>query len=262
MYLNFTKRELLLAGGGAFVGVLVGATSAWHYKSRQLEEKWAQIYDGIAQEEVEKARVYYARLHKRDEYSDPTVIADQSSVERIIGAGGYRPVDDSVSSVSDDSPEESPALDAHFTVKEDGEIEQNLFAVNEEPEDDWDYDKELEYRSTLDKDVPYIIHHDEYFQNETDYNQITLTYFEGDGVLSDERDLPAEVKETVGEEAVENFGHGSKDKNVVYVRNDRLEIDIEILRSENSYAKMVHGIDSLEHSDRRGRSRRFRDSDD
>ena len=115
---------------------------------------------------------------------------------------------------------------------------------------------------TRQDDVPYVIHKDEYFNNERDYEQITLTYFEGDDVLSDSNDTPIDDQDAmVCLGNLGKFGHGSGDPNVVYVRNVELELEIEIVHSDGLYSEEVHGIpdDELKHSDRR--KRRQRDDD-
>ncbi len=101
---------------------------------------------------------------------------------------------------------------------------------------DWDYEAEVAKRS-LDK--PYIIHQDEYFAKETEYSQSTLTYYAGDDILVDEREVPIYNYKSVTGELM--FGHGSDDQNVVYVRNDRLSGEYEILRDSGSYEVEVLG---------------------
>lgn len=101
---------------------------------------------------------------------------------------------------------------------------------------DWDFEKELSNRSI---EKPYIIHETEYFANETDYSQSTLTYYAGDDILVDEREVPIYNYKSVTGELI--FGHGSEDQNVVYVRNDRLSGEYEILRDSGSYEIEVLG---------------------
>jgi hypothetical protein len=48
-----------------------------------------------------------------------------------------------------------------------------------------------------------------------------------------------DASEIVGQNL--RFGHGSKDPNVVYIRNPRLEMEMEILRDPSSYEKEVLG---------------------
>ncbi len=80
---------------------------------------------------------------------------------------------------------------------------------------------------------PYIITPEEFAGN-FEYDTIEITYF-ADGVLADENNEPIEdIDNTVGSEAVRHFGEYEPDS--VYVRNERLKCDYEILRDERRYA--------------------------
>lgn len=159
--------------------------------------------------------------------------------------------------VDDTDPETAAALQE--TVE--GRVRGNVFAGKEPVEDEgeWDYEMELRIRAE-NPDVPYILHHDEYFENETEYEQSTLTYYVGDDTLVDEASMPVgDDASVVGNNALTAFGHGSKDKNVVYVRNEALEMDFEIVKDERKFSVHVLGFDdddegtSLTHSQRRFR---------
>jgi hypothetical protein len=105
---------------------------------------------------------------------------------------------------------------------------------------DWNYDEELSKRS---KDAPYIIHRDEFFEEEEgmDYRQDTLTFYAGDEILCDSQDVPIyKVDQKVGKL---EFGKGSGDPNVVYVRNDKEEMEYEILFDSGYYQVEVRGDD-------------------
>lgn len=117
-------------------------------------------------------------------------------------------------------------------------LARNIFASrhNDTAGDEWDYKTEIEAR---DKRAPYIIHVDEYVTNDMEYDQSTLTWYEKDEVLTDIHDTPIyNHREVVGEL---RFGHGSNDVNVVFVRNDSLMTEYEILRDTGSYQEIVLG---------------------
>ncbi len=162
--------------------------------------------------------------------------------------------------VDDTDPETAAALQE--TVE--GRTRDNVFAGRAPVEDEaeWDYAHEQAIRDA-NPDEPFIIHHDEYFENETEYEQGTLTYYEGDDTLVDDKDMPVpDESSVVGDDALTAFGHGSKDKNVVYVRNYSLEMDFEIVRSNGKFSVEVLGFDdeegeSLQHAHSRP-NRRFR----
>jgi hypothetical protein len=104
-------------------------------------------------------------------------------------------------------------------------------------EDDWDYEEELKDRG---QGHPYIIHRDEFFsQEEVNNSQSTLTYYRGDNVLCDELDTPIYNMEKVVGTLI--FGKGSQDPNVVYVRNEELEAEYEVLLDHGYYQTEVLG---------------------
>lgn len=139
------------------------------------------------------------------------------------------------------------------------EVPAESVSIFTDPADPWDYDDEMAKRT---EEAPYIIHRDEYNGNETEYNQTTLTFYDEDGVLTDERDVPIDdIDGTVGEDNMDRFGYGSLDQNIVYIRNDRLELDAEVIRANGSYSKLVLGIKHEDEPRRRRPSRLGRDDE-
>lgn len=86
---------------------------------------------------------------------------------------------------------------------------------------------------------PYVISPDNYGENDN-YTQISLVYYAGDGVLADDEDEVVEdIEATVGEDFAEHFGEYEDDS--VFIRNDRLRCDYEILRDNRSFSDVVEG---------------------
>jgi hypothetical protein len=102
--------------------------------------------------------------------------------------------------------------------------------------DDWDWEEELANRGP---NAPYILHRDEFFSNENDLEQSSITYYKGDDVLCDEKDVPIYSPEKVVGRL--EFGHGSQDPNVVYIRNEELGAEWEVLLDHGYYAVEVLG---------------------
>ena len=89
-----------------------------------------------------------------------------------------------------------------------------------------------------DKDVyePFIIRPDEYNKLHA-YETLSLNYY-ADGVLTDELDNPIEdVESLVPADFADHFGE--YDDNAVFVRNDNLECDYEILRDLRKFTDVV-----------------------
>jgi hypothetical protein len=235
--MQMQKATLRLIGVGASM-VTVGSAlgvGAYFLLKKDLEAKYAKI----AEEEIAEAKRYYNRLTKKDEFSDPVKLVKESETKdentRILEDLRYRTK----------AREFKTAMDAE---PEDGPYETGP----------WQWDEEQRNRT---EDEPYIIHHDEFQQNEKEYEQFTFTYFDGDDILCNEADeVVSDTNFIVGDHNLARFGHGSKDNNVVYIRNDHLQSEIEVIRRKGSYAKEVLGF--IEHSEDSGRPRRFRSYDE
>lgn len=236
-------REVTFALMGISIGTLIGAGVGYLISKRVLETK----YDKVAQEEISKMREHYQEKLKASE-PKPSL---KDEVQRL----GYAP-----------EPEEEVTPEVEVEI---GEVETlNVFTTDHGAvPGPWDYEKEVASREGK---ITYIIHKDEFIQGNIlgeDHEQTVLTYFSEDDVLADEKDMPiADIDDMVGLEHLEYFGHGSEDPSVVYVRNERLRLDIEINRSMGSYAKEVGGVvepdGELEHSAmRRHRPQRGFDDD-
>lgn len=85
---------------------------------------------------------------------------------------------------------------------------------------------------------PRIIPPDE-FGNLDGYDEISLTYY-ADKTLTDDLDHPMdedEIEETIGKGSLAHFGEYELDS--VFVRNDRLKADYEILMDPRTYAQVL-----------------------
>lgn len=89
---------------------------------------------------------------------------------------------------------------------------------------------------------PYVISLAEFSNDEEDFDKVTIRYFEADDTLVGELQKDPLPIESVGAKNLIRFGVGSEDENIVYVRNETLEIDFEIIKDEGSYAEEVLGL--------------------
>lgn len=90
-------------------------------------------------------------------------------------------------------------------------------------------------RKNAERYKPYIIPPD-LFGNDDSYDTETLTYY-SDGVLTDDQDNPIEdIQGMIGNDSLMHFGEYEPD--AVYVRNDRLKIDFEILLDNDRYDRL------------------------
>lgn len=117
----------------------------------------------------------------------------------------------------------------------------------EELEENEDYHKnrlltEQAHRAYQQGDDPYIISVEEYSEGNNHYDKLTISFYEDDEVLADENDeVITDGDYIVGLDSLQRFGEESGDPEIVYVRNDKLQIDYEIVRLSKSYAETVLG---------------------
>ncbi len=243
------KDIRVVVAGASVLSFVAGGASVYFITIKRIEKK----YDEIAQTEIEEAKGYYSRLHKKGDFADLRQLANEY-IETIDKAG-YSSVEiDEVAVVEEvvDETSEEELEDEDVSTNENyrsaGTTTNNIFVSRtssrpEQPSDD--------------EEDPYVITHDEFYEGEKDYAQASLTYFEGEDLLVDETDRPIEdVDAVVGSDNLSRFGRGSKDPRVVHVRNDKLEVDYEIVLSKGNYAEEVLGF--IEHSEPKGRPRKFR----
>jgi len=192
----------ILAAGACVVSAAAGAVGGYFVARRKLEAEYAEI----ALVEIEEARVFY----KRDDDATP-----EGALAKRRPGGTLSDRDKELAAAS---REVGPPVAV---------LEKVLSG--------------LKYGTpTVDgAKKPYVIAKDIFMNGETGYPNITLTYY-ADEVLADETDTPIEdVEMTIGSKNLTRFGQKSEDPRVVYIRNDRLQVDYEVVLDDGSYAAAV-----------------------
>jgi len=83
---------------------------------------------------------------------------------------------------------------------------------------------------------PYVITAQQFVDEERDFSKVTVTYFTVDDVLMDEDHTVIDmIDDTIGDESLACFGAAGSPSNLVYVRNENLQIDYEVIREDLSY---------------------------
>lgn len=243
--LTLVRNHKAQLAATSITSLAIGGAAGFVVTRRLLGVAFAEV----AAKEIDEAKKYYSALYKKDGFETPA-----DAVETLISDENSELLRDAVEAMQAYSGVE---IDPESETVVTGEaVVRNIFG---DPTEDLD-DEEIANRPD---DAPYIITNEEYFVNEDNHEQTSVTYFEGDDVLSDGRDQPiSDVDGIIGENNLK-FGHGSQDKNIVYIRNGLLEMDFEVIRSTGKFTTEVLGLDDpdeLKHSDRR--PRKFRDYDD
>jgi len=183
-------------------GLVIGGGAGFFVTKKMLEQR----FEADLNLQIAEVKDYYKLLRKEGEYAQ--LIKPE---EKLVEQPKYEEI------ISEYSGED--------------EVE-NEEAIVVEP-----------YEEERNADEPYVISIDEYMNDREDYDKNTVSYFEIDDVLCDDREqVIPDIEATVGTDALTKFGVKSNDNKVVYVRNERLAADFEILLDTRSYSETVMGI--------------------
>lgn len=184
-------------------GIAVGAAISWKYAETK--------YKKIAEEEIESVKETFENRLK--------------NVKRL---------EDVAKSVIDISEKEKQQKEVD--LKEYTDIIKHSEYVQT---DQADISKDVKEGKIM-ADRPYIISPEEFGENPY-YDTISLTYY-SDKVLTDEDDIEIEdVDGLIGEDSLNHFGEYEDDS--VFVRNDELQTDYEILLDERAYYDINHQME-------------------
>lgn len=138
---------------------------------------------------------------------------------------------------------ETIKVDTKPNMKNNSEMMEYATKLNKEEYRDYSHGLAVEEAENAEKDFPhevdkpYVISPGEFGELGDEYTRISLSYY-ADGVLADENDeIVEDVDEIVGEDFADHFGEYEPDS--VFVRNDRLKCDYEILIDQRKYPEVV-----------------------
>lgn len=228
--MSVTTNKLIIVSTGT---LLAGGAGGYILADRILKSK----YEAIAQEEIDSVKETYKRLYKQEEFATPATTAMTLARERgeeIIEEQSYSgaPLDyqlvDEIADTVNELNEMGTVVPPVINI-----FNKTVVLENDEPD-----------LSDRGPDEPYHISVDEFMENESDYEQATIMWYDGDGILVDERDERIDdVDSTIGIKHLSYFGRASKEAHIVYVRNERIRMDFEIVKSDERYAVAILGMD-------------------
>lgn len=198
--MNSTLKGVLIF----VLGAAAGSLATW----KLIEKK----YKDIAQEEIDSVKDTFSKM-KKNEYPDK--LEDYPDFEEF---------DDSDDVEEEPKPEQKIDRNNKPDIVEYAKILSEASYTNYAERQD---KKEKKGVEPVEDERPYVISPDE-FGEKDGYENVTLTYY-ADGVLTDYFDnVINNVDEVVGFDSLDHFGEYEDD--VVFVRNEKMETDYEILR--------------------------------
>lgn len=253
-----TKNNPLVLVAVLTAGIAIGGFAAYKITKKRLTDE----FDEELSEQIAAAKHFHSRLAKEGEFESPESAVKALVPEEVVEAvQAYQGREKAVAYDKPDTiVDPRPPVEV---VVEEVEVTQNVFVQAKKENDprDWDYNAEIADRE-LHPDIPYAISFEEFNENTEGHEQVTFTYYEADDTLVDAQDRPIDNTDyTIGNDNLNRFGHGSGDPNVVYIRNNKITMDFEVVRDHGSYSKAIFGTEpeqSLQHSRRRPNRRNWR----
>lgn len=276
-----SKKEIVIAvsvslvagfGSGYILGKRLTVKKVEDWANEEISKAKAEASNPLRKEGVfatpEGAfEALNLERHDGDQIDEVVRQAGRDEVSRMLMKNGYAPVngidpaseeDEVEARVSIQTAEDDPNPITGETIVQS--IWNNSAAISESNLEVGNEDSE-DTMPDRNPDKPYMITVSQ-FMSDMQYedNKMSLLYFEEDGTLVDDREqIVPNVEETVGEGNLHQFGRGSGDANALYIRNEKLQCDIEVIRDKRSYSEVVLGIKPERES---SAPRKMRDNDE
>jgi len=243
--------------------LLMGATVGSLVTTLVIKQKYARI----AEDEIESIKAYYDRTRPQ-ELTLKGVPIDQKAIDLAIE---FQDAVEEVAKkiVEGDGPRTNPsgvmsrpslANNPYEQAKKNYNLirpmaKQPEIEPSEPPESDSDDDDEEDdgvvrdesgmseedhlRAAKVDRTEPYIIEHEEFFETYPHHEKVTLYYYRLDDVLTEENEeIIDDIEGIVGYDAIAKLDTQTS----VWVRNEPLAIDYEIISLTASFAETILGV--------------------
>lgn len=196
-----------------------GATTGFLLAKKLLEEK----YKALAQEEIDSVKAI-----RRPEMG--RTVAPDVTEQTFIG---------SKSSLDGVYTNKYTQTKRDYRIVVDDEYIKNKIAAREDLSDEHT-DEDIIEATDVNKEGPYVIDETEFADEMPHYDKLTWYYYILDDVLTEEdgESIVDDVDKTVGYDSLSQLDLQS----TVWVRNDRLATDYEVVKFEKSYQEQILGI--------------------
>lgn len=208
-------KQILIFAGGA----LLGAAGGYFLADRLIKKK----YELMAQQEINEVKsMYLAKCRKLDD------IKKNDEQKSIIAT--FNPSNVSVDHLDIDKEIKNKINDMYGILSKT-KYSNSLSATNLDGSEDRFIEDEPPIENL---ETPYVITPRDFVHTKRYYDKITLLYYEDDGTLATESDnMIEDIDVAIGDSSLDHFGEYEED--AVYVRNDRLSTDYEVLLQHGSF---------------------------
>lgn len=201
------------------IGTAIGSGVTWFVTKKTIEKKAEEKYEALYQKEVESVKASFLHLNEKTAESE---IHNEIHNEKPPSLDVY------ADALKKAKEKEEKVNYTNFTVEEDPE---------EDDEEDSIVDKTL-IDETTDTSQPYILKRMPNPNEDPNYTQIEVTYY-ADGTYADSRDTEMEIEDYIGRKMMDYVENTEKDE--VFIRNDELNIDVDIRKDTRTYDEVMFG---------------------
>ena len=234
---------------GFVAGAVTGGVGTYFgLRSRFARETQKEIneYREVARQRIRAANEFVDKMTKEEKKNEEDYDKAANSYDKFVDYTSYYDgnIRDELNTVSQAVNDKS--FDEHMAEREHPEEEGYYNPHTEEFNDEEDLNEEFDNEEKVealrkareDQKLPYPIEAAEFHNTQQWYEKITLTYFEGNDVLTDDREDPIDnPEEFVGTDYKKFFGMiDENEPDIVFIRNDCNGCDYEICRVPASYA--------------------------
>lgn len=177
-----------------------------------------EVLEREAEEQIEEVREHY---RAKEQEVDETAKADAHLVSKL------------------DCEKKATVIQYNNFVKKHYAPPVETDAAEEEDPEEVNEDEGWPIVPTFEYPGPYVITEEEFSEDFLHHEKLSLTYYTDDETLSDDKEtIVDDVNGIVGESAIKELYKES----TVFVRNERIGIDYEIMRVKNAYSRVVLGV--------------------
>lgn len=201
------------------IGTAIGSGVTWFVTKKTIEKKAEEKYEALYQKEVESVKASFLHLNEKvkEKTAEPEVHNEKPPSLDIY-----------TDALKKAKEKEDKVNYTNFTVEEESE---------EDDEEDSIVDKTL-IDETTDTSQPYILKRMPNPNEDPNYTQIEVTYY-ADGTYADSRDTEMEIEDYIGKKMMDYVENTEKDE--VFIRNDELNIDVDIRKDTRTYDEVMFG---------------------
>lgn len=255
--MNTVLKNTLLVGSGLIVGgavgFIVGQRLAYKSAARQVDELMEEMT-----KEIDKTMAEIKRglpIAFDESYFEEDIVLDEDEALLVIPEGEQEGL---VIEPDADSQIDVKALIEKMQSQKVDDFQKVTYpGQDDEPDDDSDAVTDDEYDNTptptvpefvsvRDPNGPYLISIDEFMQEAADdsspFSAVEMVYYDGDDVLIDsKRTQVPDINATIGRKNLNKFGKGTTDPSQMYIKNERLELVIEVTKDDDTYTHAILG---------------------